>query len=229
MGTMEMLKIESGKTISSQVYDHLRREIVQNHLLPQTRLSEGSLCETFGVSRQPIREVLLRLSGDKLVTIHPQRGTFISPMSLSLFYAAQFIREAVEVEVIARITATSDAALLDALDQELSLQDTFAAHGDSIRFFQSDETFHRIISERCGMPMLWPELLNHKLHLDRVRHLTIVTEAMMAGLIAEHREIWVAIRSRDPALAQDAMRRHLRAALRKVELLRTANPAWFME
>lgn len=226
---MELLKLESGKTISSQVYDHLRHEIIQNRLTPNTRLSEGSLCETFGVSRQPIREVLLRLSGDKLVTIHPQRGTFVSPMSLSLFYAAQFIREAVEVEVVARITATADQGLLDALDQELSLQDTFAAHGDSIRFFQSDETFHRLITARCGIPALWSELLDHKLHLDRVRHLTIVTEAMMAGLIAEHRTIWAAIRSRDPVVAQDAMRRHLRAALHKVEVLRAANPNWFME
>jgi DNA-binding GntR family transcriptional regulator len=51
---------------------------------------------------------------------------------------------------------------------------------------------------------------------------------MMRELIVEHRQICVAIRNRDPASGQDAMRNHLRAALRKVGQISKDNPTWFM-
>ena len=114
----DAVTFEMGRTLSSQVYALLRREIIENRLKPNTRLSEASLCEAYNVSRQPIREVLLRLSGDKLVKIHPQRGSFVSPVSLGLFHAAQLIREAVEVEVVSRVAATAARDTLASLHEE---------------------------------------------------------------------------------------------------------------
>lgn len=225
----ETLPFEAGRTISSQVYTLLRREIIEHRLKPNLRLSEASLCEKFNVSRQPIREVLLRLSGDKLVQIHPQRGSFVSPVSLGLFHAAQLIREAVEVEVISRVAATATRDIIDQLREELVLQATFQASRHFERFYESDERFHAIIAGGSGIPVLWSALLEHKIHLDRVRYMSLSLGQNLGELIADHEAIFQAIADRDSEAAKAAMRRHLRRVLGHMGRLAREHAEWFSD
>jgi GntR family transcriptional regulator, rspAB operon transcriptional repressor len=225
----ESLPFEAGRTISSQVYSLLRRDIVEHHMKPNLRLSEASLCEKFNVSRQPIREVLLRLSGDKLVQIHPQRGSFVSPVSLGLFHAAQLIREAVEVDVVSRVAATATRDMIERLREELTLQATFQGQQHIERFYESDERFHAIIAGASGIPVLWTALLEHKIHLDRVRYMSLSLGQNRGELVADHEAIFEAISARDGEGAQNAMRRHLRRVLGHVGSLMREHADWFSE
>jgi DNA-binding GntR family transcriptional regulator len=221
--------LDTGRTLSSQVYALLRREIVENRLRPHTRLSEASLCEAYHVSRQPIREVLLRLSGDKLVKVHPQRGSFVLPVSRALFHAAQLIREAVEVEVVSRVAGTVSAATLAALEEELALQASFRAHNDTERFYASDERFHSRIAGATGIPVLWSALLEHKIHLDRVRYMSLSLGESLGELIEDHQAILAAVADRDSARASAAMRRHLRLVLGRTGGIAREHPDWFSD
>lgn len=225
----ETLPLEAGRTISSQVYALLRREIIEHRLKPNLRLSEASLCEKFNVSRQPIREVLLRLSGDKLVQIHPQRGSFVSPVSLGLFHAAQLIREAVEVEVISRVAETSTRAIVGQLREELAIQEACQSNRHFERFYESDERFHAIIAGGSGITVLWSALLEHKIHLDRVRYMSLSLGQNLGELIADHDAIHQAIADRDPEGARNAMRRHLRRVLGHTGQLAREHAEWFSE
>jgi DNA-binding GntR family transcriptional regulator len=226
---MDAVTFEPGRTISSQVYMLLRREIIEHRLKPNTRLSEAGLCEVYNVSRQPIREVLLRLSGDKLVHIHPQRGSFVSPVSMGLFHAAQLIREAVEVEVVSRVAQTVSRAALDRLGEELALQETFITHRDSTRFYESDERFHSLIAGGSGIAALWEALLEHKIHLDRVRYMSLSLGQDLGDLVADHHAIFRAISDRNPAASQDAMRSHLRRVLASAGNLARRHSDWFSD
>jgi DNA-binding GntR family transcriptional regulator len=219
----------AGRTISAQVYSLLRREIIEHRLKPNTRLSEAGLCEIYNVSRQPIREVLLRLSGDKLVQVHPQRGSFVSPVSLCLFHAAQLIREAVEVEVVSRLAMTAARPLLNQIGEELELQANFAARRDTERFYSSDERFHSLIAGGTGIAALWPALLEHKIHLDRVRYMSLSKGQNLNELIGDHNAVCRSLVSRDPAAAQNAMRSHLRRALGHAVSLADEHPDWFSD
>ena len=220
---------EPGQTISRQVYTLLRREIIENRLRPNTRLSEASLCEHYSVSRQPIREVLLRLSGDKLVQITPQRGSFVSPVSMGLFHAAQLIREAVEVEVAGRVAATAGREMLARMEEELALQATFITHRDAERFYDSDERFHAVLAGGTGIAVLWPTLLEHKIHLDRARYMSLSLGQNLGELVEEHDAIFRAIAARDPEEAREAMRRHLRRILRRTAAFAKDHPDWFTD
>lgn len=225
----DSMPFEAGRTISSQVYSLLRRDIIEHRLKPNLRLSEASLCEKFNVSRQPIREVLLRLSGDKLVHIHPQRGSFVAPVSMGLFHAAQLIREAVEVEVISRVAATATRDIIDRLHAELALQATFLADRDIKKFYESDERFHGVIAGGSGIPVLWSALLEHKIHLDRVRYMSLSLGQYLGDLIADHGSIFQAISNRDCEGSKEAMRRHLRRVLSHTGGLVREHPDWFSD
>ena len=67
------------------VYDELRREILRLRLAPGAALDEAGLVARFGLSRTPVREALIRLAADGLVTMLPNRRAQVSPLDLGNF------------------------------------------------------------------------------------------------------------------------------------------------
>jgi len=90
--------------ISPQIYERLRRAITTLELAPSESVSEKDLAQKLGVSRTPVREALIRLADEGLIDVLPQRGTFVAPIRLQDVEDAQFIREALEVAVVRRLT-----------------------------------------------------------------------------------------------------------------------------
>lgn len=66
------------KPTETWIYDQVFGAILEQRLLPDTKLTEKDLCDVFGVSRTIIRKVLLRLSLDRVVEIRPNRGAVIA-------------------------------------------------------------------------------------------------------------------------------------------------------
>src|SRR5262249_56287545 len=67
------------------VYDALRNEILTLKLAPGQPLDETTLAYRFGLSRSPVREALIRLSGEELVVTLPNRSTIGAPIELVTF------------------------------------------------------------------------------------------------------------------------------------------------
>src|SRR3954466_13656404 len=78
----------------------LRRKIVTNQLTPGQALPESEVASLLGVSRQPVREALIRLSEGGLVRILPQRGTLVTRISLAGVNGGRLVRDAVERTVV---------------------------------------------------------------------------------------------------------------------------------
>lgn len=187
----------------------LRRAIVTLRLKPGMSLSEQEIANRFRVSRQPVREAFIRLSGSGLIVIRPQRATLVAPISLDMIDDAHFVRQAFELE-IARIAATlatpADVAMLEA---ELKTQRQAGRERDAERFFDLDEQFHRRLAAVAGRPNAWRTIEDAKAQLDRVRYLTLLEERPLRERIADHEAIVAAIAARKPAAAGSAMREHL--------------------
>ena len=67
------------------VYDELRREILRLRLVPGAALDEAGLVIRFGLSRTPVREALIRLAADGLVTMLSNRKAQVSTLDLGNF------------------------------------------------------------------------------------------------------------------------------------------------
>ncbi|MBI1991360.1 MAG: GntR family transcriptional regulator [Betaproteobacteria bacterium] len=59
----------------------IEEDIVAGKMQPGQRLDERALAERFGVSRTPIREVLVRLSSLGVVELRRNQGAFVAEMS----------------------------------------------------------------------------------------------------------------------------------------------------
>src|SRR5260370_27200831 len=66
-----------------KVCETLGSDILPCRLAPGDDMREQELAERYAVSRQPVREALLRLVREHLVTVQPRQGYRVNPISLS--------------------------------------------------------------------------------------------------------------------------------------------------
>jgi DNA-binding GntR family transcriptional regulator len=205
-------------------------DIVTLRFQPGQVLSEQELAVAYGVSRTPVREAVQRLRHAALVEVRPQVGTVVAAFSLSRFREAQFVRETLEVACIELAVQRPDIPTgpdLAALQTELAAQKIAADAGDVVAFTRHDEQMHRIICGLSGHAGVWDTIAQSKVHLDRVRHLSLVTEGIMRRLYGQHRAIVAAIAARDEAAAILTARRHTRESLRAAVGLERSHPDYF--
>jgi DNA-binding GntR family transcriptional regulator len=220
--------IEPDLSIKLQVYGVLRQAIIGARLAPGRGLSEKDLAALLGVSRTPVREALSKLADDGLITILPQAGSFVAPLSYAGVVDAQYIRELLECGVVSDLARRVTAADLAALEALIARQKQSVADGDLASFHGLDEEFHRTLALQSGHPSVWNAVDQAKMQIDRVRRLSLPDPGRPAVAIAQHEAILAALTRRDVRAASAAMRRHLREVLKILDDLRTRVPGFFL-
>lgn len=216
-----------GRT-SDQVCAELTTAIRDLRLLPAAELSENSLAAQLGVSRTPVREALARLADAGLVEVTPQVGTRVAPISMIEARQAQWVRECLETQAFTLACGEPELDLV-ALDTSVRTQRAALRGKDLDRFFRSDEQLHAEIFRLAGQPGAWDIIVRGKIHLDRLRRLSIPSAAAVGELIREHRAICAALADRDAARGTQLIRTHARRVLDLQPALREAHPNYFAE
>jgi DNA-binding GntR family transcriptional regulator len=198
---------------TSTIYDQLRQEIVELHLQPGERLSENELAARFGTSRAPVREALIRLVEAGLIEVRPQRGSFVSRISLRAMERARFVREALEAAIVRRAAEDGISAAARA-ELEAAIEAQVNAGSDPGRFREEDDRFHRGLADGAGLGNVWEVIEREKAQFDRVRHLSLPATTPIDTLVGQHRAILGAVVDRRPAVAERELRKHLREVLR---------------
>src|SRR5215470_9608825 len=112
---------------SGRVYEELRSAIISLKLQPGAQIDKAEICDRLEVSRQPLSEALARLSEERLVTVEPQKGTYVTRIRMSDVSEAAFVREALEVATVRRIAPEIDDETLDRLKLIVDYQSSAAA------------------------------------------------------------------------------------------------------
>ena len=212
---------------SARIQAALREAILGMRLLPGAALSEKDIAESYGVSRTPVREALLRLAEERLLDIYPQVGTFVSRIRLDGLSDAMVIRTALERVTVRAAAERTDAATGAELRANLARQRATDRAGDLDAFHAADEDFHQIIARAAGHPHLWRVVKQEKVQVDRCRLLTLPQPTRRKRVMAQHAAILEAILAADPDAAEAAMTAHLADVLPSIETLREAHPDYF--
>jgi DNA-binding GntR family transcriptional regulator len=211
MGAIPYTEASAAGSVAQRTFDVLLDEIMAYRLKPFELISEKAMSEALGVSRTPVREALARLASLGLIDIYPQRGSVVAPLRLASLRKSQFLREALEVGLVARaVESPQRAELVQKLKDELALQETLLTISDAQRFYRSDELFHQQIAAYGGFPGIWADISAAKLHMDRFRTLAFPRMDSMAVVLDQHRAIAGAIEAGDLHASEEAMRVHLR-------------------
>jgi len=216
-------------TAASRIYSDLRIELVSLQRRPGEAISEAQIALSYGVSRTPVREAILKLSDEGLLEIYPQSGIFVSRIPVAALPEAIIIRKALE-ETTARMAAErATSSQILALQSILEQQREATAVGDNSAFHQADETFHAMVADVAGYPGIWKYIQQVKVHVDRYRRLTLPQRGRMPKVIAEHEAVLNAIEAHDPEGARRAMETHLENLLENISATRHINPEYFDE
>jgi GntR family transcriptional repressor for pyruvate dehydrogenase complex len=218
-------------TSSEQIAFEIRRYIAQHGLRPDDRLgTENELAAEFGVSRPTLREALRLLASSHLIRASrgPGGGVFVASTqnegigrNLSESIATMLETESISlIELVeARIqleVPLAGLAAMNATDETVAELEAAIAEGRAYRHVQAsdefrlaDARFHREIARTAGNELLraftsWT--------LDVLQPLLVARVGPTVDgntILRQHRSVLHAIRSRSPAAAQRAMRRHL--------------------
>ncbi|TKT69534.1 GntR family transcriptional regulator [Aquamicrobium sp. LC103] len=211
--------INSGD-LTSEVYHKVRDAIRKGALSIGERVTEAELAARFGVSRTPVRDAIVRLEADGLLTNEPRRGLIITDLSHQQIVELYFMREVLE-------GAAARQAAQSASDVELR---TIAELNESELHHPGNYEELSEINLRIHQMIL---LAAHNRYLLRSLSQLSVTMSLLPSLLskgdrarqatAEHKAIVSALLARDSEAAEAAAREHVRSSLQHRMLLAIRN------
>jgi len=206
-------------SLATDTYEALKRAIVVGHYRLGARLGEERLARDCGVSRTPVREALVRLHVDGLVTRHPDGGWTPTVPNLAVVRELYEVRIALEIGALRgpRRTGTiHNRRLLHDLRNEWQEFADDPPPPEPV-FVLSDEAFHVRLAEAAGNRELAEMLRRVNERIRAVRMRDFVTLERMSRTIAEHLSITDAVIKGDIDGACEAFEHHLGKSLEVVE------------
>lgn len=194
----------------AHVYDALRSEIISLALPPGATIDEQQLSQRFNLSRTPIREAMVRLAAEGLITNLPNRGAMVSQidfLGLPQFFDALSLM----YRVTTRLAAIHHAPAQ--IEHIQALQADYAAAVDSrdvVAMITVNRDFHMAIARAAGnryFTDLFARLLDEGLRILRLYYSSFQDE-LPRQYVQEHDAMIAAIKARDAELAEQIAAAH---------------------
>ncbi|MFK7871039.1 MAG: GntR family transcriptional regulator [Roseobacter sp.] len=179
------------KTRKSDCLKDLKARILAQDIAPGSDLDEQTLCEAYGISRTPLREVLHRLAGDGYLRLQENRGAAVASMDIAVmrtfFQTAPLVYSS-----IARLAAENrTTAQLDRLKDTQGAFAKAARAGEAAQAALLNHRFHEEIGQMAQNPYLFAALgrmlIDHtRLSQTFFRPASDADTARVAKSVAQH-------------------------------------------
>ncbi|AZO81733.1 hypothetical protein BLM15_25170 [Bosea sp. Tri-49] len=190
------------------MHERLRRAIVAGRFRNGERLNERSLADMLGVSTTPVKDAIRMLESEGLVRTEARRGVFVEfsarqALEMALGRAAL---ESVMTHIAANRIADGEIVEMSRLIDEMAHA---TAHGDLEDLVNLNEAYHGMIHRISGCSYLERRLDGQRMY-DHAQRIALLGEpSERARGFEEHRGIFEALRTREPARAEQRMRSHI--------------------
>jgi GntR family transcriptional regulator, carbon starvation induced regulator len=205
-------KRPASRTIASDVFEQLRGDILECRLAPGTRLRFKDLRARYRSGLSPLREALMRLAADDLVTLEDHKGFRVAPVSQEELVDLAMTWFELEALGIRRSIAKGDdrwAANIRARFRELSKHRMRTPDGRLDPGWEPRNlAFHESLYAACGSPSLMRFCRVLSERFSRYRRLWARSLARKRNIGREHGDLCRAVLNRDTAAAVAALRKH---------------------
>jgi DNA-binding GntR family transcriptional regulator len=196
-------------SLHDEVVSRVRDMIVEGQLAAGLRIHEGKLCEQLGVSRTPLREALKVLAQEGLVTLLPNRGAVVTPLTVAELEQTIEVMRPLEVlagELVVQRISDAGLAEIRALHHEMC---AFHARGDLPNYFRANQAIHQHLVEQCGNRILTATYEGLNTRIRRFRYRANFSLERWDEAVAEHAEMLDALTARDGLRLGRLMSQHL--------------------
>ncbi|MEO2202977.1 GntR family transcriptional regulator [Paenibacillus pabuli] len=201
-----------------EIYRDIKLAITQHKLLPNSQLVEDALAEAFEVSRTPIRNVLRRLEMEKLVTVIPYRGAFVSCPSVDEAREVFEMRRVIETSMVQKLCRTVKPEQLFPLEVLIREEHQASHEGDIVGALDVTVDIHLKLAELSDNYYYYH-------FLEELISLTSVIIALYGtdqSFCHDHVDLLAAIQQQDGEQAARIMTEHLWQIERSLNFTETA-------
>ncbi|MGI3785473.1 MAG: GntR family transcriptional regulator [Janthinobacterium lividum] len=195
--------------LRDRVSSALRSAIISGEMAPGVVYSAPSLASRFGVSATPVREAMLDLVREGMVTIVPNKGFRVTEVDDASLDQVTQIRQLLEPPVVGRVTAlvpVEDLGELRRMAQDIVDE---AAAGDLVAYTEADRRFHLRLLAYDGNPRL-VDLVSELRGQTRLLGLSsMLTSGVLAENAREHLLLVDLVEARDADAAEALMHAHI--------------------
>jgi DNA-binding GntR family transcriptional regulator len=202
-------KVNKPESLAKIAYDALRYSILSFKLQQGTVYKEMSVSQELGLSRTPVREALLRLSSEGLITFLPRKGFVVTSFSEKEVEEIFELRLILESVVIKKIVSKISQKNIEKLREYIELQRQAAAENDYHAFMLSDRAFHKTFFELAGNFKLTEIMDNFQdiCHMIGVCYLKV--DGLYERAINDHEAVLKSIETGDADKAGKAIAKHI--------------------
>jgi DNA-binding GntR family transcriptional regulator len=211
---------ENGRTslpMAEAAYRIVRQHILENRWSHGYHATEQEVAASLGMSRTPVREALMRLQQERLVSVIPRHGMRVLPVSpadMKEIYEILTSLESTAAELAARRALTPKQ--LEGLERSTAAMEAALSRDDLDGWAAADEDFHLQLLDMSGNEKLKAVVLNFWDRAHRARILTLRLRPKPVRSTSEHKDLVEALRCGDDASARSIHHSHRERAGREL-------------
>jgi DNA-binding GntR family transcriptional regulator len=200
-------------TVGESAYQRIRADIVFGRLPPGRKLKLERLKADYEASVSTLREILGRLSSERLVVAEGQKGFEVAPVSIANLREIAALRQLLECRALEQSFRAGDMeweGRVVAAHHRLARMEERMAEGDRTRteeWKQYDWQFHQALISACGSKML---IDTHAAVFDKYLRYQMIALSYRGEIAAnEHALLLQCAIKRDAARACEVLTRHV--------------------
>ncbi len=197
------------RLIAERAYLELRDRIVTLRLAPGRALREDELMADLAIGRTPLREAVKRLALEKLVAVHPRRGTFVTDVDAADIVHITEVRTELEGFAAALAAGRMDGPRLQRARELLEETESLASDRDQDALMRFDQQIHRFTWETAGNPYLAETLERYFTLSLRVWYVVLESVPGLGPAVHHQSHLLEALLAHDGARARELMREHV--------------------
>lgn len=207
---MENINLEkSSQPLSAGLYAELQKDILSGAIADGSKLTEQAVCKRYNVSRTPVREAFRQLEADGLILNIPNRGAFVTGLSMRDISDLFDLRILFEVQAVEWAIKRMNSSDLERLTESIDFMEFYTLRGDVEKVLSFNSQFHSIIYEMTGNRMIRKTLAIYQTYLKYSAPHKAYTEDSLKAILEEHKAIYEAFESANPAAGRKAMEYHM--------------------
>nr|WP_321983929.1 GntR family transcriptional regulator [uncultured Lichenicoccus sp.] len=217
------------ESLTTKVYNALRRDILACAIIPGQELSEGVLAARFKMSKTPVREALGKLRSEGLIKTYPRRGYQVASVTFRDLNELFEMRSLLEGRAAELANEKITPEKLDHLESLAHVVYDRAEKPSIMRFVQANRRFHEAIALASGNQRLHATVVQVLDELERFFHLGAQLRDVGLETSASHRKIVQALRKGDAVLARRNVIEEIEATQHGLILALTKQSSSLME